>query len=98
MADSHIRFTAMPGGPDDPPCEFVELEDEDGHGLGVGEWIQDGEYAVLLIPRPAATDDRAGEVERIARAVIQAHQALHDETLCECRLCSAVRALDARKP
>lgn len=34
-----IRFvtTALPGPADE--CVFVELEDENGRGLGIGEWL-----------------------------------------------------------
>ena len=35
-----------------PPCtmEFVEVENEYGESVGIGEWIKDGEYSRLRIP------------------------------------------------
>jgi hypothetical protein len=49
-----IVFTAPPGGPDDPSAVFVELEDDQGRSIELGEWIErdDGLWA-LRIPRDA---------------------------------------------
>ena len=43
-------FTARPGGPDDPPAVFVELEDDTGRSIDFGEWVDRGEYVALRIP------------------------------------------------
>ena len=32
-----IVFTAPPGGPDDPPTVFVEVEDDQGRGINYGD-------------------------------------------------------------
>jgi len=42
-----IVFTALPGGPLDPKCEFVEVEDDKGAGLKLGAWKLRGRYGVL---------------------------------------------------
>lgn len=42
-----IRFDGPPG----PEAgRFVEVEDIDGHGIRIGEWVQDGDYWLLVIP------------------------------------------------
>lgn len=42
-----IRFDGPPG----PEAgRFVEVEDIDGKGIRIGEWVQDGEYWLLVIP------------------------------------------------
>ena len=51
-----VVFTAPPGGPDEPPAQFVELEDDDGNSIRYGEWVRrdDGHWA-LRLPRGEAT-------------------------------------------
>ncbi len=44
-----VVLTNLPGGPDNP-AEFVELENEHGQSIDVGEWveIEDGLVALVL--------------------------------------------------
>lgn len=54
MKEYRVRFTNLPGGPDDPAI-FIELEDETGKSLGgLGTpyvWIKDeGDSVVLILP------------------------------------------------
>lgn len=39
-------ITAKPPGPDN---DFIEIEDEQGHGLKLGEWEQRGDLWALVI-------------------------------------------------
>ena len=50
-------MTVLPG----PEGEFVELEDDQGHGLNLGEWVKrdDGLFA-LRIPLPVALEEGEG--------------------------------------
>ena len=43
-------FTGPPGGADDPPAVFVELEDDQGRSIDLGEWVErdDGAWALRL--------------------------------------------------
>lgn len=42
-----IRFDGPPG----PVAgRFVEVEDVNGKSISIGEWVQDGEYWLLVIP------------------------------------------------
>ena len=46
----HVVLAGLPGGPDEPLAEFVELENEHGQSMNVGEWIvrEDGLVALVL--------------------------------------------------
>lgn len=47
MGDIYIVFDKMPGP---EGCTFIEVEDEDGKGLRVGEWMnRDDGYVALHI-------------------------------------------------
>lgn len=47
MAGVGIRFDSMPGP---EGCRFIEVEDAHGKGLRFGEWVQEGDTAVLRLP------------------------------------------------
>lgn len=56
MKEYRVKFTNLPGGPDDPAI-FVELEDDQGNSLGGPDypWEKEGdsiagEYAILVLP------------------------------------------------
>ncbi len=51
-----VVFTGAPGGPDEPPAQFVEVEDDHGNRIRLGEWMRrdDGRW-VLRLPRGEAT-------------------------------------------
>jgi len=52
-----VVFTAPPGGPDDPPAMFVEVEDDQGRGVGYGEWLEGGDgHWMLRIPLNESPD------------------------------------------
>jgi hypothetical protein len=38
--ERYLDFVVTDGGRPGPESTFVELEDQDGRGVGIGEWVQ----------------------------------------------------------
>ena len=68
MAEIHIIFD---DGPGPEGCRFVEVEDEHGHGMDVGEWHErpDGYWALVISPdaRLAAKDAEIAALKALVR-------------------------------
>lgn len=82
-----VRF-AGPGHPAGPPgttTEFVELEDELGHGVEGGEWIQDGDDWLLRTPDNSALGSmsmhglNAIALERARQVIVEGWTPEHDD-------------------
>jgi type II secretory pathway component PulM len=44
-----MKIKIIMAQPPGPTSEFIEIEDEHGHGLKVGTWEEHGEYWALVI-------------------------------------------------
>lgn len=68
-----VVFTAPPRGPDDEPAVFVEVENDQGGSVNVGEWLRrdDGYWVVRVPARPPA--EMTVKRERTRRRVVFRH-------------------------
>lgn len=51
-----VVCTNPPGGPDDLPAVFVELEDDQRRSTNVGEWLErdDGYWVLRILTGPSS--------------------------------------------
>ena len=73
MGKIHIVFD---GPPEHVAGRFVEVEDENGHGMKLGEWEQHGDYWHLVFDDKRAAEQQAAtlraEVERLRQMIEEA--------------------------
>ena len=60
MNKIQIRFD---GPPEHEAGRFVEVEDDTGASISVGEWVQDGDYWLLALDDPRVLHARIAELE-----------------------------------
>lgn len=60
MSKIQIRFD---GPPEHVAGRFVEVEDDTGVSISIGEWVQDGDYWLLALDDPRVLHARIAELE-----------------------------------
>ena len=75
MKEYRVRLTSYPGpGPRD--ARFIELEDENGHGIGGHEWVEDDpEYGSVYLVLPVVQQSMYDALVEIANSPVSVDKA-----------------------